>query len=155
MIMALIALAALGALGIAAMTLCRQRFLRDALRDTQRRLYLAQARLHELENTVQKELQALRALVGRQSDSPHIESTMTIADAIAIDPRIRDVLAQFHLGGCSSCAVDEQHTIEQAAMSYGVDLDRLMAALTVLSHQREPLLRPSRQNNDLLQLTEF
>jgi hybrid cluster-associated redox disulfide protein len=154
MIIALIVLAALGALGTAAIALFRQRFLRDALRDTQRRLYLAQAQLHELENTVQKELQTLRALVGRQSGGPLIESTMKIADAIAIDPRICDVLAQFHLGGCSSCAIDEEHTIEQAAMSYGVDLDRLMAALTVLSFKREPLLSPSRQN-DLLQLTEF
>jgi hybrid cluster-associated redox disulfide protein len=154
MIIALTALAALGALGIAAMALCRQRFLRDALRDTQRRLYLAQAQLHELENTVQKEMQALRALVGRQSGSPLIESTMKIADAIAIDPRIRDVLAQFHLGGCSSCAIDEQHTIEQAAMSYGVDLDRLMVALTALSNGQE-LVPPTPQHGSLLQLSEF
>src|SRR5918999_1671326 len=154
MIIALIALAALGALGIAAMALCRQRFLRDALRDTQRRLYLAQAQLHELENTVQKEMQALRALVGRQSGSPLIESTMKIADAIAIDPRVRDVLAQFHLGGCSSCAINEEQTIEQAAMSYGVDLERLMAALTALSNGQESVMDTPRRGN-LLQLTEL
>jgi hybrid cluster-associated redox disulfide protein len=154
MIDVLIGLTTLGALGLGALTLFRQRFLRDALRDAQRRLYLTQARLNELETTVQREIQALRGLMRQQSGGPLFESTMKIADAIAIDPRIRDVLAQFHLGGCTSCAIDEDHTIAQAAMSYGVDLDRLMAALTALSDGQKPLLSPSQPGN-LLQLTEF
>ncbi|HSF33558.1 MAG TPA: hypothetical protein VLK82_24200 [Candidatus Tectomicrobia bacterium] len=154
MIGGLIALLALAALTLAALTWFRQRFLREALRDAQRRLYLAQARVSELESTVQKELQALRGLIRRQTGGPLFESTMKIADAIAIDPRIRDVLAQFHLGGCSSCAVNEEQTIAQAATSYGVDLDRLMATLTTLSDGQQPLLSPS-QHSNLLQLTEF
>jgi hybrid cluster-associated redox disulfide protein len=154
MIDGLIGLMALAALAIAALSLFRQRFLREALRDAQRRLYLAQARVSELDSTVQKELQTLRGLIRRQTGGLRFEATMKITDAIAIDPRIRDVLAQFHLGGCSSCAVNEDHTIAQAAMSYGVDLDRLMAALTALSDGQEPLLSPSRHGN-LLQLTEF
>jgi hybrid cluster-associated redox disulfide protein len=154
MITVLIVLMAGVALGIAVITFFRQRFLRDGLRDVQRRLYLAQARLNELENTVQKEQQALRSMRRRQSGGPLFEPSMKIADAIAIDPRIRDVLAQFHLGGCSSCAINEEHTIEQAAMSYGVDLDRLMVALTAFSDGQEPV-PPTRQQGGLLQLSEF
>ena len=154
MITVLIALIACVALGIAVITFFRQRFLRDALRDVQRRLYLAQARLNELENTVQKELQALRNLMRQQSGGSCFEPSMKIADAIALDPRIRDVLAQFHLGGCSSCAINEEHTIEQAAMSYGVDLDRLMVALTALSNGQE-LVPPTPQHGSLMQLSEF
>jgi hybrid cluster-associated redox disulfide protein len=154
MITVLTVLIALVALGVAAITFFRQRFLRDALRDAQRRLYLAQARLNELENTLQKELLALRSLLRRQSGGPVFDPSMKIADAIAIDPRIRDVLAQFHLGGCSSCAINEEHTIEQAAMSYGLDLDRLMAALTALSNGQESVMETPRRGS-LLQLTEF
>jgi hybrid cluster-associated redox disulfide protein len=154
MITVLVVLIGCVALGIAAITFFRQRFLRDALRDAQRRLYLAQARLNELESTVQKELQALRSMMQRQSGGPLFVPSMKIAEAIAIDPRIRDVLAQFHLGGCSSCAINEEHTIEQAAMSYGVDLDRLMAALTAFSHGQE-LVLPTPQHGGLLQLSEF
>jgi hybrid cluster-associated redox disulfide protein len=142
------------ALGIGTITFFRQRSLRDTLRETQRRLYLAQARLNELESTVQKDLQALRSLLRRQSGGPLLESSMKIADAIAIDPRIRDVFAQFHLGGCSSCAINEEHTIEQAAMSYGVDLDRLMAALTAFSNGQESAPHTP-QPSRLLQLSEF
>jgi hybrid cluster-associated redox disulfide protein len=154
MITVLTVLIALAALVIAAITLLRQRFLRETLRDVQRRLYLAQARLNELESTVQKELQALRSLLQRQSGAPLFQSSMKIADAIAIDPRIRDVLAQFHLGGCSSCAIDEEHTIEQVALSYGVDLDRLMGALTALSNGQESTPH-TLQHGGLLQLSEL
>jgi hybrid cluster-associated redox disulfide protein len=154
MITVLIVLIACVALGIAVITFFKQRLLRDALRDAQRRLYLAQARLNELESTVQKELQALRSLTRQQSGGPLFEPSMKIADAIAIDPRIRDVLAQFHLGGCSSCAVNEEHTIEQAAMSYGVDLDRLMIALTAFSNGQESV-PTTPQHGSLLQLSEF
>jgi hybrid cluster-associated redox disulfide protein len=154
MIAVLIGLIALVALILAGLALFRQRCLREALRDAQRRLYLAQARLNELEGSVQKDFQALRGLIRRQESGSLLESTMKISDAIAIDPRTRDVLAQFHIGGCSSCAVNEEDTIAQAAMSYGVDLDRLMAALTALSDGQEPAPSPSRHGN-LLQLAEF
>jgi hybrid cluster-associated redox disulfide protein len=154
MIAVLTVVLALIALGVAVLTFFRQRFLRDALRDAQRRLYLAQARLNELEDTVQKELHALRSLTRRQSGNPVFDPSLRIADAIAIDPRVRDVLAQFHLGGCSSCAINEEHTIEQAAMSYGVDLERLMAALAALSNGQESVMDTPRRGN-LLQLTEF
>lgn len=150
----LIGLTALGALGIAAITFFRQRLLRELLRDTQRRLYLAQARVNELESTMQQELQVLRGLVRRSSGGPLVEPTMKIADVIAIDPRSRDVFAQFHLGGCSSCAINEEHTIEQAAMSDGVDLHRLMAALTALGNGQDRLPQVP-QHGNLLQLTEF
>jgi hybrid cluster-associated redox disulfide protein len=149
-----IVLIAFSALGIAAVSYLRLRVVRDSLREGQRRLYLVQARLNELENTMQRELQVLRALARQRSGSPVLESTMKIADAIALDPRIRDVLAQFHLGGCSSCAIDEEHTIEQAALSYGIDVDRLMAALTSLGHEQEPLSRVHGTGN-LFQLKEF
>jgi len=154
MIDVLVALAAFGALGIATVTLWRQRSWREMLRDAQRRLYLTQARLNELESLVQKELQTVRALVRRPSGDRFFEPTMKIADAIAIDPRVREVLARFHLGGCSSCAINEEHTIEQAALSYGADLERLMVALAALSTGQEA--RPSSpQTGGLLQLTEF
>lgn len=154
MMTVLIVLTVCVALGISTITFFRQRYMRDMLRDAQRRLYLAQARLNELESTVQKELQAVRSLMRRQSGGPLFEPSMKIAEAIAIDPRVRDILAQFHLGGCSSCAINEEHTIEQAAMSYGVDLDRLMVALTASSNGQEPA-PPVRQHGSLLQLSEF
>lgn len=154
MVNVLVAVVAFSAFGLAALMYLKQRSSQEALRDVQRRLYVAQARLNELESFLQKELQTLRALVRQQSGGTLYVPTMKIADAIAIDPRVRDTLAQFHLGGCSSCAINEEHSIEQAAASYGIDLGRLMAALAALGDGSEAPSSPS-QPARLLQLTEF
>jgi hybrid cluster-associated redox disulfide protein len=154
MINMLIALAAFSALGIAVVAYFRERSLRESLQDARRRLYLAQARLNELESAVQKEMQSLRAVVRQQIGSAVFEPTMRIAEAIAVDPRVRDVLAQFHLGGCSSCAINEEHSIAQAALSYGIDVGRLMAALETLQSESQPLKSMPSQSS-LLQLSEF
>jgi hybrid cluster-associated redox disulfide protein len=79
---------------------------------------------------------------------------MKIGDAIAVEPRVREVLAQFHLGGCSSCAINEEHTIEQASVSYGVNLEHLMAALEGLGNGQVPASPPSGPGR-LLRLEEF
>jgi len=42
------------------------------------------------------------------------------------------VLASFHLGGCSHCAVSDVDTIEGACQSYGIDQRALMTALNQL-----------------------
>ena len=93
-------------------------------------------------------------MIQAQSGGLVIDRSMMIAEAIAIEPDIYDGSAQFHLGGCSSCRINAEDTIEQAAMRHGVDLERLMAFSTELSHGRESQLRQI-LHNDLLQITEF
>jgi hybrid cluster-associated redox disulfide protein len=58
--------------------------------------------------------------------------TMTIKEAMAVHPRVDEVLASFHLGSCSNCAVSDVDTIEGACQSYGIDQAGLMAALNRL-----------------------
>jgi hybrid cluster-associated redox disulfide protein len=57
---------------------------------------------------------------------------MTIAQALDVHPRVQDVLASFHLGGCSHCAVSDVDTIEGACQTYGIDQAALMGALNGL-----------------------
>jgi hypothetical protein len=154
MIDVVVVMLTLGAVGVATVTWFRQRLLREALRDASRRLYLAQAQLNELESTVRKDLQALRGEIQQRSGGSLIEPSMTIAAAIAIDPRIRDTLAQFHLGGCCSCAIDEEATLAQAAVSHGVNLERLMDALNALGPRQQLTLQETRHSG-LLQLVQF
>ena len=57
---------------------------------------------------------------------------MTIAEAMQMHPRVAEVLASFHLGGCSQCAVSDVDTIEGACQTYGIDQAALMQALNGL-----------------------
>lgn len=145
---------AFGALGLALSALLRLRALRESLQDAHRRVYLAQARLNELEQTTQQQLRTLRADLRRQAGGARLDPKMTLAEAIAVDPNIPSVLAQFHIGGCSACAFDEADTIEQVALRSGIEVERLMAALEGLDYAQQPARRQT-GHSGLLQLTDF
>ncbi len=69
----------------------------------------------------------------RQAGQLRFEPGMTIAEAMQVHPRVAEVLAAFHLSGCSECAVSDVDTIEGACQTYGVDQDALLRALNALS----------------------
>jgi hypothetical protein len=58
---------------------------------------------------------------------------MTIAEIYAMHPRAAEVLAGFHLGGCSSCAVSPDETLAGAARQNNLNLDMMLGALRQLA----------------------
>lgn len=54
---------------------------------------------------------------------------MTVAEAMSIHPRVAEVFAAFHLGGCSHCGISQVENIEQVCMAYGVELPVLLEVL--------------------------
>ena len=59
---------------------------------------------------------------GEQVVSPD----MLISEILAIHPRMKEVLASMHLGGCNSCSVSFSETLGQGAASYGLSIDEIM-----------------------------
>jgi hybrid cluster-associated redox disulfide protein len=62
---------------------------------------------------------------------------MTIGEAMQLHPRVPEVFAAFHLGGCSHCGINEIETIGQVCMGYGVDADTLLEVLEGLMDGEE------------------
>lgn len=58
---------------------------------------------------------------------------MTVHEATLVHPQAEQVLAGFHLGGCSSCAVDPDETLAQICRENGRDLTELLRNLNLLS----------------------
>ncbi len=54
---------------------------------------------------------------------------MTVGEAMSMHPRVSEVFAAFHLGGCSSCGISQVETVGQVCAGYGVDLDTLLEVL--------------------------
>jgi hybrid cluster-associated redox disulfide protein len=77
-------------------------------------------------------LAGLKAEMRRQSGAPYFHKDMTIGQALKLHPLAQTVMAGFHLGGCSSCDIKEDHILGAAAKDYGIDLDRLLEALNGL-----------------------
>jgi len=71
---------------------------------------------------------------------------------MSIHPQAQQVLAGFHLGGCSSCSVDERQSLSEAAAVNGRELEPILAALNTLVAQNgndaeatEPIKTPNVQ----------
>jgi len=57
---------------------------------------------------------------------------MLVAEAMQVHPRANEVFAGYHLGGCGSCHVSHEETIEQVCFAYGVEVDMLLETLESL-----------------------
>ena len=86
----------------------------------------------EREQTM-REATSRAASAGRERFHPE----MTVSEAMAVHPRVAEVFAAFHLGGCSSCGISEVETIAQVCMGYGVEIDVLLEVLEGLMGREE------------------
>ncbi len=57
---------------------------------------------------------------------------MTVEEVMNRHPEASLVLASYHLGGCSHCAIREYETLDQVCMGYGIPLDQLLGSLNNL-----------------------
>lgn len=92
--------------------------------------------LRELDAAKSSIAKTVRLEIMKARGELHFTRQTTIAEAIGIDSRVKDVMAQFHIGGCSSCSVSYDETLEQGARSHGVDPDELLEALNALLEGR-------------------
>lgn len=56
-----------------------------------------------------------------------------VADALAMHPKVRWVFAAYHLGGCNTCNLAHEETLEQLAEGYRISLEDLLRDLNSLT----------------------
>ncbi len=59
----------------------------------------------------------------------YFQETMTIAEALRTHADVALVLESYGLTGCTRCSINQVETLAQAANSYGVPIDALLASL--------------------------
>jgi len=64
-----------------------------------------------------------------ENESKNFYADMPVAEAMAIHPRVAEVFAAFHLGGCAHCGISRFETIEQVCMAYGIETEVLLQVL--------------------------
>lgn len=77
------------------------------------------------------------------ADGKHFSIDMTIGHAMGIHPRVAEVFAAFHLGGCAHCGISEIETIGQVCAGYGVDVDMLLEVLEGLMAEEQGEASPA------------
>ena len=73
-----------------------------------------------------------------EAQDKYFRLDMPVAEAMGLHPRVAEVFAAFHLGGCSHCGVAQFETIEQVCMGYGVDAEVLLEVLEGLMENDPP-----------------
>ena len=72
------------------------------------------------------------------SSEKHFRADMAVAEAMAVHPRVAEVFAAFHLGGCAHCGISHYETIEQVCAAYGVEVEVLLEVLEGIL-EKDPL----------------
>ncbi len=90
-----------------------------------------QAQRAQQEQTENK-LAALDVSMQKATGNLRFDPNTSLTHLYEIEPRAQAVLAAFHIGGCASCAVDENGTLADAVRERGANLDQVLAALNTL-----------------------
>ncbi|MCA9409939.1 MAG: DUF1858 domain-containing protein [Candidatus Omnitrophica bacterium] len=93
------------------------------------RLYSWGAETRSYIDEVRGQLKIIEMRSRRTEGENVVTPDMLISDILAIHPRMKDVLASMHLGGCNSCSVSSSETLGQGAASYGLNIDEIMAEI--------------------------
>ncbi len=105
---------------------------RERLDRYNRSLFKAEESIRTLRAELEDATTRLQVEMLRRSGDARFSPQMTVRAATLLHPQAQQVLAGFHLGGCSSCAVEPDETLAEICASRGVDEAELLANLNQL-----------------------
>ena len=97
-----------------------------------RALYDASDQIRKLEERQAATVAELRAEIARSSGKASFRPSMSVRESYALHPQAQEILAAYHMGGCSSCAVELDDTIAQVCANAGVDVGQVIGDLNTL-----------------------
>lgn len=109
--------------------------LQERIAQTNSRIYNLRRELQETVEQAQQEQMKLKFEVLKLQGNLKVTPEMKIGEIMAIHPQAGQVLAGFHLGGCSSCSVDDRQSLAEAAVLNGRELEPILVALNNLITQ--------------------
>lgn len=95
-------------------------------------LYQTRQEQHQKDAEIQNRVAALDVAVQKATGQLRFDPQQPLGELFEKEPRAQNVLAAFHIGGCASCAVDENTPLGDAVRERGADLDRVLTALNAL-----------------------
>lgn len=97
-----------------------------------RALYDASDQIRKLEERQAATVAELRAEIAHSSGKASFRPAMSVRESYALHPQAQEILAAYHMGGCSSCAVELDDTIAQVCTNAGVDVGQVIRDLNSL-----------------------
>jgi hypothetical protein len=110
----------------------KQAELKERLAQANSRVYHLRREIEEKQQEAEKERRTLKYELMKLSGNLKITPEMTIGQVVVAHPMAEQVLAGFHIGGCSSCSVDDTQSLGEAIAVNGRELEPVLAALNTL-----------------------
>lgn len=105
---------------------------RERLDRYNRALFKAEESIRALREEVEEATARLRVEMMQRTGAVRFTPEMTVREALLLHPQAQQILAGFHLGGCSSCTVEPDKTLAALCASRGVNEAELLANLNQL-----------------------
>lgn len=99
-------------------------------------LFEANDEIRRLREGVEEDVAQLRVTM-RQQQGAAFAPEMTVREVLMTHPQAEQVLASFHLGGCSHCAVEPSNRLVDVCREHGIDIQTLMGNLNLLIPGRQ------------------
>ena len=97
-----------------------------------RALFAANDETRRLREEMAEQIAQLRGDLARSTGRALFTPQMSIREIHALHPQAQEVLAGYHLGGCSSCATNPDDRLDQICRSSGIDVSQVVANLNAL-----------------------
>lgn len=118
------------------------------------RLFQVRRDAMETQETLQQNLASLRFEVLRSQGNLQITGDMTVDEVMMVHPMAGQVLGGFHIGGCSSCAVDGDQRLDLALASSGQPIEPVLVALNnLIDHEQNGSISQELLNTPNVELT--
>lgn len=105
---------------------------RERLDRYNRSLFKVEESIRTLRGEIEDTATRLHVEMLRRSGDAQFSAQMTVREAALLHPQAQQILAGFHLGGCSSCAVEPDETLSDICSSRGVSESELLTNLNQL-----------------------
>ncbi len=109
--------------------------LKERIAETNSRIYRLRREKEELQEVAEREIANLRFELLKLKGELRVAPEMRVGDILSIHPQAQQVLAGFHLGGCSSCSIDGRQSLAEAAAVNGRELEPILVALNTLINE--------------------
>ena len=106
--------------------------LKERIAQVNSRVYNLRREMQEAQEKAEQEMMTLKFQLLQAQGELKVTPEMKIGEIVAIHPQAEQVLAGFHLGGCSSCSFDSRQTLGEVAAVNGRELEPILVALNNL-----------------------
>jgi hypothetical protein len=133
----------------------KNKALNERIAQTNSRIYTLRREIVEKQEQAGHELMTLKFELLKLKGDLKITPQTRIGELALMHPQAMQVLAGFHLGGCSSCGIDERQSLAEAAAVNGRELEPILVALNGLvgeSSNGNGLIPPDRLKVPNIQL---